>query len=94
VGKLEGSMSTSTRCKWVDNIKIDLREISWGDVDSIGLDQVRDWCRVHKMLGKFLSNCTSGGVSRRAKLHGVSASVNLLCIIEHLYSEIQSQVVV
>jgi hypothetical protein len=30
------------RCKWVDNIRMDLREIGWGDVDWIGLAKDRN----------------------------------------------------
>jgi hypothetical protein len=30
---------------WVDNIKIGLREIRWGGMDWIDLDQDRDWWR-------------------------------------------------
>jgi hypothetical protein len=30
------------RCKWMDNIKMDLREIVWGGVDWIDLAQGRD----------------------------------------------------
>jgi hypothetical protein len=30
------------RRRWVDNIKLDLLEIGWGDVDWIGLAQDRD----------------------------------------------------
>jgi hypothetical protein len=30
---------------WVDNIKMDLREIRWDDMDSIGLAQDRDQWR-------------------------------------------------
>jgi hypothetical protein len=30
------------KCRWVDNSKIDLGEIEWGGVDTIGLDQDRD----------------------------------------------------
>jgi hypothetical protein len=33
------------RCRWVDNIKMDLREIGWGNLDWIGLAQDRDKCR-------------------------------------------------
>jgi hypothetical protein len=29
------------RCRWVDNIKMDLLEIGWGGVDWIGLAQDR-----------------------------------------------------
>jgi hypothetical protein len=53
---------------WVDNIKMDLREIGWGDMDWIDLTQGRDqWrafvnttmnLRVPKNVGKFLSICT------------------------------------
>jgi hypothetical protein len=49
------------RRRWVDNIKIELREIGWDGVDWIDLAQDRDqWralvntvmnLRVHKMLG-------------------------------------------
>jgi hypothetical protein len=30
------------RPRWVDNIKMDLREIGWGGMDWIGLGQGRD----------------------------------------------------
>jgi hypothetical protein len=30
------------RRRWVDNIRMDLREVEWGDVDWIGLAQDRD----------------------------------------------------
>jgi hypothetical protein len=30
------------RCRWVDNIKMDLRETGWGGMDWIDLDQDRD----------------------------------------------------
>jgi hypothetical protein len=30
------------RCRWMDNIKIDLVEMGWGDVDWIGLAQDMD----------------------------------------------------
>jgi hypothetical protein len=30
------------RCKWVDNIKMDLREIEWDGTDWIALAQERD----------------------------------------------------
>jgi hypothetical protein len=32
--------------RWVDNIKMDLREIGWGGMDWIDLVQDRDWWRV------------------------------------------------
>jgi hypothetical protein len=34
------------RRRWVDNIKMDLREIGWGGMDWIDLAQVRDQWRV------------------------------------------------
>jgi hypothetical protein len=43
VGKPEGKIPLGRpRRRWVDNIKIDLREIGWGGVDWIGLVQDRD----------------------------------------------------
>jgi hypothetical protein len=30
------------RCRWVNNIRVDLVEVGWGDVDLIGLAQDRD----------------------------------------------------
>jgi hypothetical protein len=67
---------------WVDNIKMDLREIGWGGVDWIDLAQdTNQWralvntvmnIRVLYNIGKSLSGCTTGGFSRRAQLHEVS----------------------
>jgi hypothetical protein len=67
---------------WEDNIKMDVREIGWGGIDWIDLARDRDqWralvntvinLRVPYNVGKFLSGCTTGGFSRRARLHGVS----------------------
>jgi hypothetical protein len=34
------------RCRWVDNIKMDLREIGWDGVDWIDMAQGRDQWRV------------------------------------------------
>jgi hypothetical protein len=43
VGKPEGKKPLGRpRCRWVDNIKMDLREIKWDGVDGIGLAQERD----------------------------------------------------
>jgi hypothetical protein len=33
------------RCRWVDNIRMDLGEVGWGDVDWIGLAQERNGWR-------------------------------------------------
>jgi hypothetical protein len=43
VGKPEGKRPLRrSRCRWVDNIKMNLLEIVWGGVDWIGLAQDRD----------------------------------------------------
>jgi hypothetical protein len=43
VGKPERRETTrKTRCRWMDNIRMDLREIGWGGVDWIGLAQDMD----------------------------------------------------
>jgi hypothetical protein len=66
VGEPEGKRPLRRlRHRWVDNIKMDLREIRWDDMDLIGLAQDRD-LRVPQNPGKFLSSCTIGGFSRRA----------------------------
>jgi hypothetical protein len=42
VGKLEGKAPLGRpRLRWEDNIKMDLREIGWGDVDWLCLTQDR-----------------------------------------------------
>jgi hypothetical protein len=46
VGKPEGKRPLGRpRCRWVNNIKMDLLGIGWGFVDWIGLAQDRDKCR-------------------------------------------------
>jgi hypothetical protein len=43
VGKPEGKRPLGTaRRRWVHNIRMDLVEVGWGDVDWIGLAQDRD----------------------------------------------------
>jgi hypothetical protein len=43
VGKTEGKRPLGgRRRRWVDNIRMDLREVGWGDVDWIGLAQDRN----------------------------------------------------
>jgi hypothetical protein len=43
VGKPEGKRPLGRpRCRWVDNIKIDFREIGWGGIAWIDLAQDRD----------------------------------------------------
>jgi hypothetical protein len=70
------------RRRWMDNVKMDLREIGWGDMDWIDLAQDRDqWralantvmnLRIPQNFGNFLNSRTTGGFSRRAQLHEVS----------------------
>jgi hypothetical protein len=80
VGKSEGRRPLGrSRRRWVDNIKMDLREIKWDGVDWIALAQDTDqWralvntvmdFRVPKKAGKFVSGCTIDGFSRRTQLH-------------------------
>jgi hypothetical protein len=46
VGKPKGKRPLGrTRRRWVDNIRMDLVEVGWGDVDWIGLAQDRDRLR-------------------------------------------------
>jgi hypothetical protein len=74
VGKPDGKRTLGRpRLRWMDNIKIDLREIGWGCVEWIDLAQDRDQWRalvntvmnfwVPQNAGKFLSGCTIGGFS-------------------------------
>jgi hypothetical protein len=66
----------------VDNIKMDFDAIGGGGMDWIDLPQDRgQWralvnavmnLRVPQNVGKFLSNCRTVGLSRRAQLHKVS----------------------
>jgi hypothetical protein len=83
VGKPEGRRPLgSPRCRWVDNIRMDLGEVGWGDVDWIGLAQDRNRWRavVHAVINlralqnaeSFSSFCTSGGLSSSTQLHRVS----------------------
>jgi hypothetical protein len=65
------------RHRWVDNIRMDLGEVGWGDVDWIGLGQDRNRWRAlvnsvltfefHEMLGNL-----SSGLSSSSQLHRVS----------------------
>jgi hypothetical protein len=70
------------RRRWVDNIKMDIEEIGWGDVDWIGLAKDRNrWralvsavmnLRVPKNAGNLSSGLKTGGLSNSAQLHIVS----------------------
>jgi hypothetical protein len=66
---------------WVHNIRMDLGEMGWGDVDWIGLAQDRDrWralfnvvmnLRVPENAGKL----STGGLSSSVQLHKVTYSL-------------------
>jgi ribosome biogenesis protein Nip4 len=46
VGKPEGRRPLrNPKCRWVDNIKMNLREIGWDDMDFIDLVQYREQWR-------------------------------------------------
>jgi hypothetical protein len=70
------------RRRWVDNIRMDLGEVGWSDVDWIGLAQDRNRLRalensvlnlrVPRNAGKLSSGLTSSGLSSSAQLHRVS----------------------
>jgi hypothetical protein len=83
VGKPEGRRPLGRqRRRWVDNIKMDLREVEGDGMDWIDLAQDRDqWravmntvlnFRVSKKDGKFLNSCKTGGFSRRTSMKLVS----------------------
>jgi hypothetical protein len=83
VGKSEGKRPLGRpRCRWMNNIRTDLAEVGWGDVDWIGLAKDRNrWralvnsvlnLRVPRNSGKLSSGVTSSGLSSSAQLHRVS----------------------
>jgi hypothetical protein len=56
VGKPEGKRPLGRpRCRWVDNIRMDLGEVGWGDVDWIGLAQDRN--RWSALVNSVLNLC-------------------------------------
>jgi hypothetical protein len=80
VGKPEGKRPLGRpRCRWVHNIRMDLGEVGWGDVDWMGLAKDRNRWRavVNSVLnlqaplnaGKLSSGLTSSGLSGSAQLH-------------------------
>jgi hypothetical protein len=79
VGKPEGKGPLGRpRRRWVDNIRMDLGEVGWGDVDWIGLAQDRDkWralvnpvmnLRVPLNYGKLSSGLTTGDLSSSSQV--------------------------
>jgi hypothetical protein len=92
VGKAEGKRPLGKpRRRWVDNIKMDLGEVGWSDVDWIGLAKDRNrWravvnsvlnLRVPWNAGKLSSVLTSSGLSSSAQLHIVSYVFVLLSFL-------------
>jgi hypothetical protein len=80
VGKPEGKRPLGRpRRRWMDNIKMDLRDMRWDDMDWTDLVQDRDqWStlvntvmniRFPPNAGNILSGYTIGSFSRRAQLH-------------------------
>jgi hypothetical protein len=75
-------VSVLARCRWEDNIKMDLQEVGWGGMDWIDMAQGRDrWRafvsavmnpRVPQNAGNFLTSWGPVSFSRRSLLHGVS----------------------
>jgi hypothetical protein len=66
VGKPEGSRPLGRpRCRWLDNIRMDLVEVGWGDVD---------WTEPSGSInaGKLSSVQTTRDLSSSAQLHRVS----------------------
>jgi hypothetical protein len=68
--------------RWVDNIRMDLVEVGWGDVNWFGLAQDRSkWGALVKAVSNFRvaynaeklsSGYTTGSLSSSAQLHRVS----------------------
>jgi hypothetical protein len=81
VGRLEGKTPLGRpRRRWVDNIRMDLGEVGWGDVDWIGLIQNRNRWRalVNSVLNlrvPWNAGKQSSGLSSSAHLHRVSLLV-------------------
>jgi hypothetical protein len=93
VGKPEGRKPLRRpRHRWLDNIRMVLVEVGWGDVKWVGLAQDRDrWralvnsilnLRVPYNAGKLSSFQTTRDVSSSAQLHGVI--ILYICILSHI----------
>jgi hypothetical protein len=83
VGKPEGRRTLGRpKRRWLDNIRMYLVEVGWGDVDWIGLAQDRNRWRalvnsalnllVPQKAGKVSSFQTTRDLSSSVQLHGVS----------------------
>jgi hypothetical protein len=88
VGKPEGNRPLGRpRRRWVDNVRMDLGGVGWGDVDWIGLTQDRNrWkalvnsvlnFRVPWNAGKLSSGLSSSGLLSSASLYRVSHMQNI-----------------
>ena len=88
VGKPEGRRPLGRpRCRWADNIRMDLQEVGCVCMDWIGLAQDSDrWQTLVSAVmnlpvpwnaGSFLTSCKPVSFSRRTLHHGVSKSVCL-----------------
>jgi hypothetical protein len=79
VGKPVGKRPlTRPRSRWVNNIRMDLGEVGWGDVDWIGLAKDRNRWRtlVSSVLNLWVprnAGKRSSGLSSSAQLHRVSS---------------------
>jgi hypothetical protein len=77
VGKPEGKRPLGRpRRRWVDDIKMDLREIEWGVMHWRSLVNMVMKLQVPK-IADFLSSCTIDSFSRRAQLHEVSQLISV-----------------
>jgi hypothetical protein len=83
VGKPEGKRPLGRpRCRWGENLRLDLQEVGCGCVDCIGLVQDTDrWLalvnavmnlQVPYNVGNFVTSCKPVSFSRRTLLHGVN----------------------
>jgi hypothetical protein len=97
VGNPEGKRPLGRpRQRWVE-IRMDLGEVGWGDVDWIGLAQDRDKWRatvnvvmnlqVPLNAGKLSSGFTTGGLLSSAPLHRVSHVMynNMPCMPKYIF---------
>jgi hypothetical protein len=81
------------RCRWIDNIKMDILEIRLGCVDWIGLPQNRTMCRTlvkavmnirfHKMLGNY--QMVAQFVASREELSCPDLVSRNICICIYVY---------
>jgi len=109
VGKPEGKGPLwRPRRRWVDNIRMDLREVGFGYMDWIGLAQDRDsWrtfvsavtnLRVPWNAGNFLTSCKPVSCSGRTLHRGVHKYLHHItgaaseCIYRYSYQVLQSDV--